>query len=53
MTSLRERLINVGAKCVRHARSIAVQLAEVAVPGRLWAAILDAIAGLRPIKQPP
>ncbi len=53
LTCLRERLIKIGAKCVRHARSISFQLAEVAVPGRLWAAILDAIAGLRPIKQPP
>jgi hypothetical protein len=53
LTSLRERLIKIGAKMVRHARSVIFQLAEVAVPRRLWSAILDAIAGLRPVEHPP
>lgn len=30
-------MIKIGAKVVRHARSIIVQLAEVAVPRDLWA----------------
>ncbi len=53
MTSLRERLIKIGAKAVRHARSITFQLAEVAVSRRLWEEMLIAIAGLRQVEHPP
>ncbi|MCP5112673.1 MAG: hypothetical protein GY953_17755 [bacterium] len=53
LINLRERLIKIGAKVVSHARSIIFQLAEVAVPRRLWQEMLTAIAGLRPLKQPP
>jgi hypothetical protein len=53
LTSLRERLIKIGAKLVLHARSITFQLAEVAVPRRSWEAMLAAIAGLRPVVHPP
>ncbi len=53
LTSLRERLIKIGAKLVLHARSIIFQLAEVAVPRRLWEKMLTAIAGLRPVGHPP
>ncbi len=53
MTSLRERLIKVGAKLVLHARSIVFQLAEVAVPRRLWEEMLAAIAKLQLVEQPP
>ncbi|MCH9020763.1 MAG: IS1380 family transposase [Proteobacteria bacterium] len=53
LTSLRERLIKIGAKVVRHARSITFQLAEVAVSCRLWKEMLAAIAGLRPVEHPP
>ena len=53
LTSLRERLIKIGAKAVRHARSITFQLAEVAVPARLWEEMITAIAGMRPVEQPP
>jgi hypothetical protein len=38
----------VGAKIVRHSRSIAFQMAEVMVPRALFQQILDAIAALRP-----
>ena len=53
LTSLRERLIKIGAKLVLHARSIIFQLAEVAVPRRLWEEMLTAIAGLRSVEHPP
>jgi len=33
MTTLREKLIKIGAKVVRHARKVVFQMAEVAVPG--------------------
>jgi len=48
LTTLRERLIKIGAKVVRHAKYVRFQLAEVAVPRRLFAAILDRIQRLRP-----
>jgi len=48
MTTLRERLVKIGAKIVRHGRSIAFQMAEVAVPRALFQEILSAIATLRP-----
>ncbi len=38
MTTLREKFINFGAKVVRHAKYVRFQLAEVAVPRRLFAA---------------
>lgn len=50
MTSLREKLIKIGAKVVSHARYVAFQMAEVAIPRNLFADILHMIAELR---QPP
>src|SRR5215203_4857435 len=47
MTSLREKLIKIGAKIVSHGRYVIFQLAEVAVPRRLFAEILSLIARLR------
>jgi hypothetical protein len=49
MTTLRERLVKIGAKIVRHGRSIAFQMAEVMVPRDLFQKILGAIAALRPL----
>jgi len=46
LTTVREKLIKTGAKVVRHAKYVTFQLTEVAVPGRLFAAILDRIARL-------
>ena len=43
LTTLREKLIKIGAKVVRHAKFVTFQLAEVAVPRGLFAAILDRI----------
>ena len=37
MTTLREKLIKIGAKIVRHGRYVTFQLAEVAIPRRLFA----------------
>ena len=47
LTSLREKLIKIGAKVIRHGRYVTFQLAEVAVPRRLFADILSLIAELR------
>ncbi len=47
LTTLRERLIKIGAKVVRHGRCITFQLAEVAVFRALFAQILGLAADLR------
>jgi hypothetical protein len=52
LTSVREKLIKIGAKVVRHDRYVTFQLAEVAIPRRLFAAILRLIDGLRPRPAP-
>ena len=52
LTTLREKLIKIGAKVVRHGRYIAFQLAEVAIPRRLFANILRLIDDLRPRPAP-
>ncbi len=44
LTTLREKLIKVGAKVVRHGRYLTFQLAEVAVPRALFAQVLGLIA---------
>jgi hypothetical protein len=51
LTSLKERLIKIGAKVVSHGRYIAFQMAEVAIPRQMFQDILRLIAELRP--QPP
>ncbi len=43
LTTLREKLIKIGAKVVRHAKYVTFQMAETVVPRRLFAAILDRI----------
>ena len=53
LTTLREKLIKIGAKVVRHGRYITFQLAEVAIPRSLFANILRLIDGLRPAPLPP
>jgi hypothetical protein len=47
LTTLREKLVKIGAKVVAHAKYVIFQLAEVAVPRKLFAAILERIARLR------
>ncbi len=49
LTTLREKLIEIGAKVVRHARYVTFQMAEVAIPRRLFATILRRISRLRPV----
>ena len=46
LTTLREKLIKIGAKVTRHSKYVFFQLAEVAVTRNLFAAILDRIARL-------
>ena len=47
LTSLKEKLIKIGAKVVSHGCYVAFQIAEVAVPRNLFAHILQLIAELR------
>jgi hypothetical protein len=47
LSSLQLKLIKIGCRLVCHARRIIFQLAEVAVPGNLFSAILRRIDGLR------
>ena len=47
MTTLREKLVKIGAKVVRHGRYVTFQLAEVAVPKELFRKILSLIDDLR------
>ncbi len=47
LTTLREKLVKIGARMVRHGRYITFQLAEVAVSGRMFGQILGRIARLR------
>ncbi len=47
LTTLREELIKIGAKVVRHAKAVTFQMAEVAVSRALFAAILGRIDRLR------
>jgi hypothetical protein len=48
LTSLREKVVKIGAKVVAHGRYLVFQMAEVAVPRELFRSILDRIAELRP-----
>ncbi len=41
LTTLREKLVKIGAKVVRHGRYVTFQLAEVAVPRELFRKILS------------
>ena len=47
LTTLREKLIKIGAKVVAHSRYVVFQMAEVAVPKRLFRSILARIRRLR------
>src|SRR5215510_14037872 len=51
LTSLKEMLLKIGAKVVRHGRYVIFQMAEVAIPRQMFQEILRLIAELRP--QPP
>src|SRR6187551_1131042 len=47
LTSLREKLIKIGAKVVSHGRYVTFQMAEVAVPRQMFQEILSLITRLR------
>ncbi len=47
LTTLREKLIKIGAKVVAHSRYVIFQMAEVAIPRGLFRAILERIRRLR------
>ncbi len=51
--TLREKLIKISAKIIRHDRYVTFQLAQVAIPRALFAEILRLIDGLRPAPLPP
>ena len=46
LTTLREKLVKIGAKVTRHSKYVTFQLAEVAVTRILFAAILNRIERL-------
>ncbi|MEE8538602.1 MAG: transposase, partial [Woeseiaceae bacterium] len=48
LTTLRDKLVKIGAKVVRHGRYVTFQLAEVAVLRDLFRKILSLIDDLRP-----
>jgi hypothetical protein len=52
LTTLREKLVKISARIVRHGRYVVFQLAEVAVPRALFPEILHRIDWLRP-RPPP
>jgi hypothetical protein len=52
LSSLKEKLIKIGAKVSSHGHAIAFQMAEVAIPRQLFQEILRLIAELRS-KSPP
>lgn len=52
LTTLRERLVKIGARIVRHGRSIIFQMAEVLVCRALFQQVLAAIALLCPSPPP-
>ena len=47
LTTLRDKLVKIGARIVRHSRYVVFQLVEVAVRRALFAAILCQIDRLR------
>jgi hypothetical protein len=49
LTTLRDKLIKIGAKVVSHGRYVIFQLAEVAVPQELFRQIIERIRRLEPI----
>jgi hypothetical protein len=47
LSTLREKVVKIGAKVIAHARSTVFQMAEVAVPRDLFGRILEMIGALR------
>ena len=53
LTTLREKVVKIGAKVIAHARYAVFQMAEVAVPRDLFRRILGMIDDLRPREPAP
>ncbi len=53
LTTLREKMVKIGARVVSHGRYVTFQLAEVAISRALFAEILRLIDRLRPAPLPP
>jgi len=53
LTTLRDKLIKIAAKVVHHARSVLFQMAEVAVPRKLFRLILELIRRRTNSAAPP
>ena len=49
LTTLREKLVKIGARLTRHARRLVLQMAEVAIPRDLFGQILSRIRSLSPV----
>jgi len=49
LTSLREKLVKIGARLTCHARRLILQMAEVAIPRDLFGQILSRIRLLSPV----
>ncbi len=52
LTTLREKLIKIGAKVVSRAKAVTFQMAEVEIPHEMFAAILGRIGRLRAAPSP-
>jgi hypothetical protein len=53
LTTLREKLVKIGAMVVAHARYVTFQMAEVAIPRLLFQSILRRISQLGPAPLAP
>jgi hypothetical protein len=53
LTTIRDKVVKIGAKVIAQARYAIFQMAEVAVPRDLFRRILDMIDNLRPLRRPP
>ena len=53
LTTIREKLVKIGARVAAHARYAVFQMAEVAVPRELFERVLALIESLRPGEPAP
>ncbi len=49
LTTLREKLVKIGAKVVKHSRYVIFQMAEVLISKKLFQEILELIHRLKPV----
>ena len=53
LTTLREKLVKIGARVVTHSRYVTFQMAEVAISQRLFETLLRRISQLGPLSPVP